>query len=49
MLADIFRVDCYIPEFNLIVESNGPFHYNGLNKLNKTTEARKNLLKKLGY
>ena len=48
-VADLIRVDFFIPEFNLIVEANGPVHYNGLGLLNQSTKSKMTLLRTLGY
>ena len=48
-VADIMRVDFFIPEFNLIVEANGPCHYNGLGLLDQITKGKITLLRTLGF
>lgn len=48
-LENFARVDLFVPEFNLIVEVNGPTHFNAMRKLNKKTQTRIEFFRHLGY
>jgi very-short-patch-repair endonuclease len=39
----------FIPSKNLVVEVQGPYHYNGLGCLDKKTLMKTKIIKKLGY
>ena len=46
--ADCLRVDCYIGTHNLVVEIDGPTHYDKDGRLNYASRQRQTLLEKLG-
>ena len=46
--ADCLRVDCYISSHNLVVEIDGPDHYDIDGGLNYSSIQRQTLLKNLG-
>lgn len=47
-IADCLRVDCYISSHNLVVEIDGPIHYDKDGGLNYASRQRQTLLEKLG-
>ena len=46
--SDCLRVDCYIKSLNLVVEIDGPTHYDSDGRLNYASRQRQTLLEKLG-
>ena len=46
--ADCLRVDCYIVTHNLVVEIDGPTHYDSDGRLNYASRQRQTLLEELG-
>jgi len=49
MIGDFYRVDLYLPEYNMVIEVNGPPHFNGLGIYNKKTLLKQRVIEKLGY
>lgn len=49
LIDDFLKVDILIPDHKLVVEVNGPTHFNGLGQLNKKTQTKRRVLEALGY
>lgn len=49
IIDDFYKVDMFMPARNLIIEVQGPYHFNGLGLLRKKDLTRRRVFKELGY
>jgi very-short-patch-repair endonuclease len=49
MIDEFYMVDAVLPARKLIVEVNGPSHYNAMGQLSQRQRIKQKVLEKLGY
>ena len=49
IIGDFYKVDLFMPNLNMIIEVQGPYHFNGLGQLRKRDLTRRRVFKELGY
>jgi len=49
LIDTFYVVDCFVPHKNLIIEVQGPHHFNADGEMNKKTLTKLKVLGKLGY
>ena len=49
MIDEFYKVDLFVPSKNLVIEVQGPNHFNGNGSLQKKTLVKAKIIKALGY